>query len=588
MILAGAFLVLVVPFAAGREDEPEKVSLADLKTAILRKMVAAHAAAFAADKGHAAHAKALADHLGGAASVAGKLDYAFKDGKPSVLLDATKLELNSAEEIAIAAAVKNLVGYSLNKVAETSITDGDDKFTLAKADAKTLAGAVRVFWRAGPPPVDPSKILAARLAALAKELEALKKVEDRIAKLERDAPGVGKKLDDLAAQVKKITDSVKELEKLVPAIQKLEESIKKLEPLPAQIKALEGKAKTSDDQIKALTDRSTKQDKAIVDAAVALEKLRVDNAAALLKLRVETALALLKQRDDSAAARKQQRDEFVAVIKKLVDETNVAFQKQNDAVKVLTDKLARTDDRANAQAKQLQRADTERKKLDARLRKAEAILFPPVIQYQVVDRGYYTLAPSQNYGCFGECFPTLTPVWVPCPVFVPIPPKVEVPQPEQLDQPMKSTRPTCDSPALPDSSVPVSLTRTGSGGKTRVRTVRPVVPIYYTDGLKATDAITIYTRGVQLYHAGEFAAALARFDAAIRLDGVDARFWYFKSLCETALGDAADARKSLDRAVVLHLQGKPTAEKIGQALERIQGPARLQFREALDAQRVRR
>ena len=556
---------------AGRAEDPEKVSLADLKTGLLRKMVAAHAAGFAADKSREAKAKTLATTLGGAAAVAGKLDYAYAGDKPSVELDATKLgkDVGPADRDAALAAVKDLVGYALNKVADGSITEGEDKLTLAKADAKTLAGAVRVRWPAAPPTVDTSKILASRLDALTKELDALKKVEARIAKLEKDAPGAGKKLDDISTQVKKIADAIKDLEKLLPAVQKLEEAIK----------ALDGKAKTSDDQIKAMTDRATKQDKAIADSAVALDKQRVDGAAALEKLRAETALALVKQRTDTAAVLKLQRDEFVVVMKKLVDETNVAFQKQNDSVKLLTDKLARTDDRASAQAKQIQQAEASRKKLDARLKKAEAILFPPIVQYQVIDRGYYTLSPSQNVGFFGECFPTLTPVWVPCPVYVPIGTKVQDSDQGQLDLPKKATRPTGNRLAPPESV---------SGRKPRVRTGPAVVPVYHTDGLKAGDAFAIYTRGVQLYFSGESAEALARFDAATRLDAADARIWYFKSLGETALGDAVAATKSLDRAVVLHLQGKPKPELIGIALERIQGPARLQFREALEAQRVRR
>ena len=138
------------------------------------------------------------------------------------------------------------------------------------------------------------------------------------------------------------------------------------------------------------------------------------------------------------------------------------------------------------------------------------------------------------------------------------------------------------------SRKPVSVTRMVSGGgQKRVLIVVPFVPSYSTQGLKFADAPEVYGRGVQLFYAGQVAEALARFDAAIRLDANDARSWYFKSLCETTLGDKVAAAKSIDRAVALHLQDKPPAAQIGQALERIQGPARLQFREVLDARRAR-
>lgn len=138
------------------------------------------------------------------------------------------------------------------------------------------------------------------------------------------------------------------------------------------------------------------------------------------------------------------------------------------------------------------------------------------------------------------------------------------------------------------SRKPVSVMRTVSGGgQTRVVVVRPFVPVYSTQGLRFADAGDIYARGVQLFYAGQVTEALARFDAAIRLDANDARSWYYKSLCETALGDKAAAAKSTERAVALHLQGRPPAEQIGPVLERIQGPPRLLLREAIDARRVR-
>src|SRR4051794_26099292 len=115
LILSGLLLGLIAPHAAGRDDEPEKVSLADLKADLLRKMVAAHAAGYSADKSREARAKALKDVFGGAGAVAAKLNYAYKDGKPSVDVDATKLgkDVGPADREAALAAVKDLVGFAL-------------------------------------------------------------------------------------------------------------------------------------------------------------------------------------------------------------------------------------------------------------------------------------------------------------------------------------------------------------------------------------------------------------------------------------------------------------------------------------------
>src|SRR4051812_32615380 len=91
LLLAGVLFGLAVPYVVGRQDDPERVSLPDLKTDLLRKMVAAHAADYANGKSHEARARMLKDVLGGATGIAGKLTYAHKDGKPEIAVDATKL-----------------------------------------------------------------------------------------------------------------------------------------------------------------------------------------------------------------------------------------------------------------------------------------------------------------------------------------------------------------------------------------------------------------------------------------------------------------------------------------------------------------
>jgi tetratricopeptide (TPR) repeat protein len=102
------------------------------------------------------------------------------------------------------------------------------------------------------------------------------------------------------------------------------------------------------------------------------------------------------------------------------------------------------------------------------------------------------------------------------------------------------------------------------------------------DGLKATDAPKLFWRGYNLYWQGEYEAAWQRFDAAARLADDDARYWYYKALTELALGRDDDAAKSRQRGAELQVRARPSAEAIGRALERIQGPRRMWLREGLD------
>ena len=460
--LAGLLLALAATCAIGAGD-PEKVSLADLKTALLRKMVAAHA-------GDEARAKTLAD-LGGPKAVADRLTYTFEGGKPIVALDETKRgnDISPAAREAALAAVKDLLSHSLNKVAEGSLADGDKKYTLAKADAKALADSIRILWRAAPPPADANTALVARLDALTKEIEALKKLEARLVKVEKDGP----------------------------ALQKLEKAVENLGTLPAQIKALEGKAKASEDSAKALTERAAKLDKAIADATVALEKQAKANGAiekqvgeaktALEKQGKETAAALKKLGDDHVAALKKQAD-ATAALKKQADDTAAALEKQGKANAALEKQVAEAraalekqsketmaalkkqgDDNAAALKKQsdangtavakqkeemaaafdkqskanaatltkqadgnveavkkiaeqiaaLQKQlaaleekvmkEAEWKKLEDRLGRIEAILFPPpppVVPCEVAEQGSYMVTPTRKHGFFGRLFPS--------------------------------------------------------------------------------------------------------------------------------------------------------------------------------------
>jgi hypothetical protein len=459
-ILTGLLLGMAV-LAAGGAGDAEKVSLAALKTDLLRKMVAAHAGD-----------KTLPD-LGEAKAVAGRLTYAFKDGKPSVVLDQTKLDkdVSPAGRDASLAALRGLLESSLNKAADGGVAEGDKKYTLAKADVKTLADSARILWRAGPPPADATKALAARLDALAKEIDTLKKLEARLAKVEKDGP----------------------------ALQKLEKALQKLDALPAQVKALEGKAKAAEDQAKALTDRAGKLEKALADATAALDKQgkahgalekqvkdataalekHGKDAAAALKKQADATAALKKQADDTAAALEKQgkahaalekqigearaalekqnketltalekqNKETLAASKKQADAAALALAKQKEELTAAFDKQGKANTAALAKQAEAGLAamkkvsaevaaaqkklaaiearvtkDAEWKKVEERLARIEAILFPPpppVIPCEVAEQGYYLMTTTWKHGCFGRLFPSKAMTWVPCPAPAP-------------------------------------------------------------------------------------------------------------------------------------------------------------------------
>ena len=100
----------------------------------------------------------------------------------------------------------------------------------------------------------------------------------------------------------------------------------------------------------------------------------------------------------------------------------------------------------------------------------------------------------------------------------------------------------------------------------------PVVPEKKVGN--ADDASHAFWVGYRSYWQGDYDRALASFDAAVRIDDQDARFWYYKALAERALGDAAKAETSAQRGRELHAAHKPKADVVGAALERVQGQER--------------
>lgn len=107
-------------------------------------------------------------------------------------------------------------------------------------------------------------------------------------------------------------------------------------------------------------------------------------------------------------------------------------------------------------------------------------------------------------------------------------------------------------------------------------------------GLAAKDAEPMFWKGYRLYWDGQHAEALPLFEAATQLQDQDARFWYFRSLAESALGQAKKAEESARQGADLQLRGLPSQAAISQALERVQGESRAALRRALDARRAAR
>jgi hypothetical protein len=131
---------------------------------------------------------------------------------------------------------------------------------------------------------------------------------------------------------------------------------------------------------------------------------------------------------------------------------------------------------------------------------------------------------------------------------------------------------------------PAGLAREAEAGA-KVRRAAKAIDLR---GLTAKDAEPMFWKGCRLYWDGQHAEALPLFEAATQLNDQDARFWYFRSLAESALGQAKQAGESARQGAELHLRGLPSRDAISQALERVQGEPRAALRRALDARRAAR
>ena len=83
-----------------------------------------------------------------------------------------------------------------------------------------------------------------------------------------------------------------------------------------------------------------------------------------------------------------------------------------------------------------------------------------------------------------------------------------------------------------------------------------------------------YHAGVQAFQGKKYGAASAALESAVKLDPADARYWYYLGLTLWELGRATEARAAFQKGSDLEARGKPNADLVGDALERIQGEAR--------------
>ncbi len=83
-----------------------------------------------------------------------------------------------------------------------------------------------------------------------------------------------------------------------------------------------------------------------------------------------------------------------------------------------------------------------------------------------------------------------------------------------------------------------------------------------------------YSAGVLAYQSKSFPKALAALESAVKLDPVDARYWYYLGLAQLELGKKDEADASFKKGHDLELRSKPNRATVGEALERIQGAAR--------------
>ncbi|MFO0929969.1 MAG: hypothetical protein U0736_23590 [Gemmataceae bacterium] len=482
-----------------------------------------------------------------------------------------------------------------------------------------------------------AKLLAARLATLMKDLDALKGLDKRVAgaeKAARDAEALRPRVEELAKQLDALKTAPARLDKidaalqkLLPAVEKVEQGVAKLEKGDAALtpridklekagSALEPRLQKLEKGVADLAPQLQKLDKAVADLSTRLQKLEAaaaDLAPRLMKSEkgaADLAPRLQKMEADGAALRDR--------LKALEEAAKKDRDEREKRLKEIEEKLKSSSFAPMAPMHGGAMPEMAPMHGGAMYGAPMADMTPPVVNMVpggMVGPGCCAiLMPAFAKGCFGEHFPVLTMFQVPCPCPIPAyapgcvgpmtggqvidggmmpmqPAQPAMPaQPQQQQQQPKKEKPGPMPPATPvfhqvslradaakaTAEVQVAVARKESRNKLDVR------------GLTEADADRLFWKGYDLYWRGNTNTALTLFEATVELDAKDARYWYYRALAEFTLGLTAAAEASLAKAVDLHTRNLPEPHLISQALERVQGPVRMKFREALDQRRAAR
>jgi tetratricopeptide (TPR) repeat protein len=93
-----------------------------------------------------------------------------------------------------------------------------------------------------------------------------------------------------------------------------------------------------------------------------------------------------------------------------------------------------------------------------------------------------------------------------------------------------------------------------------------------------------YAAGLNWYNDREYAKAEKEFFTAVEQDSQDARYFYYLGLSQLMQGDR-DAFENFEQGARLEQQDRPPRAAVSAALERVQGPARLQLNNVRDRPR---
>jgi len=119
---------------------------------------------------------------------------------------------------------------------------------------------------------------------------------------------------------------------------------------------------------------------------------------------------------------------------------------------------------------------------------------------------------------------------------------------------------------LPAPTLGVSTAPAGS------KLAQPAAPASH----RVDDAVAAraYGEGYELYWSGQYSEARAAFQRALDFSEGDARFWFYKGLCDLALRDSKSADSSFSEGARLQSRNMPDPRTVGVALVRVQGPVR--------------